>query len=160
VPGLHQLFGPARGSARIRIVCVRSLGADARRDPSAASTLTVKSVRCDSRFWPTIGPRARRFELGFKAGHANDATAVADHHAMAWGVNLGSRHDQIAFIFPIRVVRHITSRPAAISSMADSTGSNGGFDGVVDTGRAGTIRGKNATDSFAKSPAVNAGSYW
>ena len=28
--------------------------------PAAASTLTVKSVRRDSRLWPTIGPSPRR----------------------------------------------------------------------------------------------------
>jgi len=79
---------------------------------------------------------------------------------MAWGVTFGSRHDQIAFISRSASSVTITSRPAAISSMADSTESNGGFDGVVDTGRAGTIRGKNATIVWRSSPAVNAGSYW
>ena len=123
VPGLHQLFGPGprigENPDRLRAI----LGADARRDPfrGVDADGEIRAMRL-----PVLAhhrAEGEAFELGFKAGHANDATAVADHHADGLGGDLGSRHDQIAFIFPIRVVRH-DHQPAGGNLL------NGGLDRI------------------------------
>ena len=106
MPGLHQLFGPrlrvGEDADRLRAV----LGADARRDPlrGVDADGEIRAVRLA--VLAHHRPESEALELGLDAGHANDAAAVADHHAHRLGRDLGGRHDQIALVLAVLVVRH------------------------------------------------------
>jgi len=104
VAGLHQLLRVGIGIGQNLDRAGAVVGADARGNPLRGIDgdreigAVALAVARDHR------PEAEVLELMIDRRHADDATAIADHHVDRLRRGLAGGHDEVAFVFAILVV--------------------------------------------------------
>ncbi len=131
VAGLHQLVGAGIGIGEYLDRDGAIIGADAGRDALGGVHRDGEIGALDLAVARHHRSEAEAVELMAEHGHAHDAAAVTDHEVDHLRRGLGGRHDEVALVFAVLVVRHD-------DGLAGGDGRKGVFHGIKGLGGVGT----------------------